>query len=85
MRGSKVRVRIGLTGGEYVPNYSTDLTPNLGHIHLTIDGQLLSTLSGLDQEISVTPGPHLLQAEFVALDHFPFDPRVITSVSFVVK
>jgi hypothetical protein len=31
----------------------------------------------------VSPGRHTLQAEFVAADHGPFDPRVTAAVTFV--
>jgi hypothetical protein len=34
---------------------------------------------------NVTPGQHILRAEFVASDHLPFDPRVFVSVTFVVQ
>jgi hypothetical protein len=34
--------------------------------------------------VSVLPGSHHLQAEFVAVDHGPFDPRVLASVAFRV-
>jgi hypothetical protein len=41
---------------------------------------------GLTDTISnLTPGPHLLQVEFVATDHAPFDPRVIAVTSFQVQ
>ncbi len=46
-------------------------------MHLSLDGQLSTMTYGLDQEIQVTPGSHILQAEFVAGDHAPFNPRVI--------
>jgi hypothetical protein len=35
----------------------------------------------LSEDVSMqpfAPGPHLLQGEFVAVDHAPFNPRVIT-------
>jgi len=38
----------------------------------------------LSRSLDVEPGRHLLQAEFVAADHGPFDPRVRTSVAFQV-
>jgi hypothetical protein len=51
-----------------------------------LDGQLISMNYQLQNAIpDVTPGPHLLQAEFVASDHAPFDPRVIAVTSFEVK
>jgi len=34
---------------------------------------------------NVSPGRHLLNVEFVASDHLPFDPRVITGCVFFVK
>jgi hypothetical protein len=40
---------------------------------------------GVEQDVAVTPGPHILLAEFVATDHFPFNPRVISTVTFTVK
>jgi len=40
---------------------------------------------GLDQEVDVAKGAHLLQAEYVANDHFPFNPRVIVVSTIVVQ
>jgi hypothetical protein len=85
LSGLEVRVRVALTGGEVVYQTTTGLTPNEGHIHLTLDGKLVSMLSGLDQTLRVTPGLHLLEAEFVATDHLRFEPRVLTTVTFTVK
>ena len=31
---------------------------------------------------ALSPGHHTLEAEFVAADHGPFDPRVAASVTF---
>jgi len=35
--------------------------------------------------VPVTPGPHIVEAEFVASDHGFFNPRVLSAVSFTVK
>jgi hypothetical protein len=54
-------------------------------VHLSLDGTLVSMTYGLVQEVSVqglAPGRHTLQAEFVANDHGPFDPRVTSTVVF---
>jgi hypothetical protein len=80
--GRALHVRLGLSGGTVVPQTSTHLTPDRGHVHLLVDGRVVSMTYGLVQDVSVTPGPHLLQAEFVATDHFPFNPRVIATVTF---
>lgn len=80
-----LHVRLKLTGAEIVPQTSTHLTPDKGHIHLSLDGRVVSMAYGIEQDVDVTPGPHILLAEFVATDHFPFNPRVISTVTFTVK
>lgn len=83
--GPALHVRLVLTGGTIVPETSTHLTPDRGHVHLILDGRVVSMAYGVEQDVQVTPGDHLLQAEFVATDHFPFNPRVVTSATFTVK
>lgn len=83
--GKTLHVRLALTGAVIVPQTSTHLTPGRGHVHLLLDGRVVSMAYGLNQDVAVTPGPHLLQAEFVATDHFPFNPRVIATVTFTVQ
>ncbi|HEX9246709.1 MAG TPA: hypothetical protein VGA35_11160 [bacterium] len=80
-----LHVRIRLTGGEIIPQTSTQLSPDKGHIHLILDGKVVSMAYGVEQDVEVTTGLHLLQTEFVATDHFPFNPRVISAVTFTVK
>ena len=85
IQGDTLDVIMTLTGGKILDAASTALAPDTGHVHLSIDGTLVSMTYGLVQEVSLTglaPGPHVLQAEFVATDHAPFDPRVRTSVTF---
>jgi hypothetical protein len=42
--------------------------------------------SGLEQTLpDLAPGTHVLRVEFVASDHAPFDPRVVTQAVFEVK
>jgi len=83
--GRTLPVRLQLTGATVTPETSTHLTPDRGHIHLILDGRVVSMAYGVEQAVPVTPGDHLLQAEFVATDHFPFNPRVVTSATFTVK
>jgi hypothetical protein len=85
LSSTTVRVRVALTGGEIVYQTSTELSPTKGHIHLTLDGKLVSMVSGLTQDVPVKPGLHLLEAEYVASDHLPFEPRVLATVTFTVK
>jgi hypothetical protein len=78
-----LHVEFQLSGGRIVQVVSKNLTPDTGHIHLSIDGRLISMNYQLSQDVSMqafAPGPHLVQGEFVAVDHAPFNPRVITKV-----
>jgi hypothetical protein len=86
-KGDTLDVVMALQGGTIVDATSTTLTPDTGHIHLSLDGTLVSMTYGPVQEVSIAglaPGPHTLEAEFVAVDHAPFDPRVTATVTFEV-
>lgn len=81
----RLPVVLDLRGGRIVTEASTDLRPDTGHIHLTVDGQLVSMTYGVAQVVDVgflDEGEHDLRAEYVAADHAPFFPRVTASVTF---
>jgi hypothetical protein len=81
-----VTLRVTLEGAKLVPTTTTNVVPDEGHLHVTLDGTLISMTSGLRQQLpSLARGTHVLQVEFVASDHAPFDPRVIASSSFEVS
>jgi hypothetical protein len=81
-----VPVKLELTGAKIVAATTTAIQPDEGHIHLYLDGQIVSMNFGLSADVSkVTAGQHILRAEFVASDHLPFNPRVITQVTFEVQ
>lgn len=85
--GPQVEVVMSLDGGRIVDSASTTLTPDTGHIHLSLDGKLVSMTYGLVQLVDVQglfPGEHTLEAEFVAADHGPFDPRVVARITFTI-
>jgi hypothetical protein len=74
--GPTIRVIISLAGAEIVPETTTDLRPDTGHVHLYIDNGLVSMNYGLEQDVEIASGTHAVKAEFVAADHAPFNPRV---------
>jgi hypothetical protein len=80
-----VPIRLTLAGGRIVARTSTKLTRDEGHIHLYLDGALVSMTYTLQARLQVVPGAHRLTAEFVALDHAPFAPRVLAAASFIVQ
>jgi hypothetical protein len=78
-------VRLSLAGAKIVSHTTTRIRPDQGHIHLLVDGKLVAMNYGLNERLpSLTPGQHLVQVEFVAADHAPFDPRVLTQAAFNV-
>jgi hypothetical protein len=79
-----VQVHLRLIGGRIVGFTSSRLVPNEGHVHLILDGRLVSMTSSTDQTLALSPGMFRLKAEFVAVDHGPFDPPVTASVTFSV-
>ena len=86
IHGTSVRVQTKLTGARVVAASTTNIVPDEGHLHITLDGEIVAMNFGLSDELTgLTPGIHTLQVEFVASDHLPFDPRVIQQVTFEVK
>lgn len=85
MRGPRVRIEIALSGGRVVYAPSTRLAPDEGHLHLMLDGRLVSMTPSMVQDLEVPPGRHVLEVEFAANDHLPFSPRVLAAVAFVVE
>ncbi len=83
--GKELRVVLDLQDGTVIDATTTDIRPDEGHIHLSVDGALVSMTYGTVQVVGIEeldPGEHTLDAEFVAADHLPFDPPVIASVTF---
>jgi hypothetical protein len=81
-----VPIKLSLSGARIVPATTKNITPDTGHVHIYLDNQIVTMNFALDGDIpNVTPGQHILRAEFVASDHLPFDPRVFVSVTFQVE
>lgn len=83
VHGASVPVHLELSGAKIVDMTTTHITPTEGHIHVYLDTAIVSMNYSLDSTLeSVTPGQHVLRVEFVAADHAPFYPRVISNVVF---
>jgi hypothetical protein len=80
-----VTVRVRLEGGTLSPTTTAIPGEDTGHLHLLLDGAVVSMPSTFTAPISLgglSPGAHTLTAEYVASDHGPFDPRVTATVRF---
>jgi hypothetical protein len=83
--GTSVHVVLSLQNARIVPQTSTTIRPDEGHVHLYVDNVLVSMNYQLEQDLPVHPGTYVIKAEFVAADHAPFNPRVWSpEVVFVV-
>ena len=84
--GPDIVARITLIGGRVVQRTTGKLTPDEGHIHVTVDGKLISMTYENEQAINgLTAGQHSITAEFVAVDHVPFKNRPKAAVLFEVR
>jgi hypothetical protein len=71
--GTSVHLVFKIIGGRVVGPSVTTLSGDEGHIHVSVDGRIVSMLYGTTQTVSgLTPGLHTLSAEFVAANHIPF-------------
>jgi hypothetical protein len=85
VRQQRPEVRIGLQGAKIVNQTTTHIQGDEGHIHLHVDGKLVTMNYGLRERLpELPPGQHVVQVEFVAADHVPFEPRVLTQAAFQV-
>ncbi|MDQ3877445.1 MAG: DUF4399 domain-containing protein [Actinomycetota bacterium] len=90
VKGPDVPMKLELDGGKVVQPMGNmsgmEIDPREGHIHITVDGQLISMNYGLHEPLkNLSAGTHTLRAEFVATDHMPFDPPVFQEIAFTVK
>jgi hypothetical protein len=85
VRQDRPELRLELDGGKIVSQTTTRVQGDEGHIHLHVDGKLVDMNYGLRQRLrALPPGQHVVQVEFVAADHAPFEPRILTQAAFEV-
>ena len=82
--GTVLHIDVGISGATLTTSTSTHILPTLGHIHLYSNGALTYMNYKPTLDLPVHPGTnYAIRAEFVASDHFPFNPRVFTPTIFV--
>src|SRR2546421_11794632 len=79
--GPDVTVQVKLFGAKEVPQVAGPIKPDEGHIHVSLDGNVVAMAYGDTQVLKgITPGQHSVQVDFVATDHIPFRTRVTPGV-----
>ncbi len=87
VHGKTLHLVLDIRGGHIISQSTTKLRPDEGHVHVAIDDVLVGTAFGSSADVDISgfkPGMHTLSIEFVAGDHFPFNPRVVVSESIVL-
>ena len=82
VHGTSLLVKVSITGGVVTTVTTCDITPTKGHVHLYLDNQLIFMSYTLHQLITLKPGLYSMYAEFVAQDHYFFQPRDVTPTVF---
>jgi hypothetical protein len=84
--GPDVTVQVKLIGAKEVPQVTGPIKPDEGHIHVSLDSNVVAMAYGDSQILKgITPGQHSVQVDFVATDHIPYRNRVTAGVLFTVK
>jgi hypothetical protein len=79
-----VEIRVDLEGGKLTS--STDQTaPNVGHLHISVDGSIVSMPGTPQATVELEPGRHLIVVEFVGADHQPFSPPIVRSAAVIAR
>jgi hypothetical protein len=83
VHGQTLGVVVAVSGGTVEQNYSTNISPTRGHVHLFLNSQLVYMSYTLHQDLTVHPGlTYAMYIEWVASDHLPFSPRDVTQPIF---
>ena len=79
-----VDVRVDLTGGKLTTS-SVQTASNVGHLHVSVDGSIVSMPGAPVVPVKLTPGPHVIVVEFVSASHQPFAPPINATVRVVAR
>lgn len=76
----KVNVQVELENAA-LTDETQGTDPRLGHIHIYVDGSVVSMPTELNADIELEPGEHDLMVEYVAADHSRFEPPITDEVT----
>jgi hypothetical protein len=82
---TKIPLEVRVVGGTLTDAATTQQRPDEGHLHVSVDGRLVSMTGQVSETIDVPVGEHMLLVEFSAGDHGPFCPSVEEQVTIRVE
>jgi hypothetical protein len=86
--GPNIALKFQVIGGTVLnpAQVTGPLRGDEGHIHVSLDGKLIQMAYSTQTQLTgLTPGPHAVQASWVATDHLPFANQVVADVLFTVQ
>lgn len=75
--GEPVTIEVDLEGGEL----ATSASDAGGHLHIFVDGSVISMPSTTTTEVDLEPGEHELRVEYVDFGHASYDPPVQETIT----
>jgi hypothetical protein len=82
--GEPVQVSVDLTGAELTSETESE-DPTRGHLHIFVDGQIISMPSSTTNEVELEPGEHTIAVEFTTADHRSFEPRIQDAITVTAQ
>lgn len=79
--GQPIPVEIDLEGGEL----ATSGSDAGGHLHIFVDGSVISMPSTTTAEIDLEPGEHELRVEYVDVQHASYDPPIQETITVTAE
>jgi hypothetical protein len=82
--GESVEVTVELTGAD-LTDATTSEDPTEGHLHIFVDGTVISMPSTTTNEVELDRGDHTITVEFTTADHRSFDPRIQDEINVTAQ
>ncbi|MDQ3877441.1 MAG: DUF4399 domain-containing protein [Actinomycetota bacterium] len=79
-----VQVKVDVKGG-YLTSSTTTKSPTAGHLHFFLDGRVVSMRSTPQASLTLKPGRHTIEVEFVTPTHQPFAPPIADKVRVTAR
>ena len=82
--GKPIDVEVALKGGRLTKSV-TGTAPNAGHLHVLVDGAIVSMSASTVVPVTLSPGRHVIEVDFVAPNHLPFAPPVSDTIDVIAR